>query len=49
MDSDDQIEFRKENKIEASFGICHPKISVSLKDMKKAIKDVGTRILQLDL
>lgn len=33
--------FRKENDIEASFGICHPKTSASLDDIEDAIHKRG--------
>lgn len=39
---DDQIVlFRKETDIEAAFGICHPKKSVSLQGMDEAIRKRG--------
>lgn len=33
--------YRKENNIEAAFGICHPKKSASLKTIEKAIQKRG--------
>ncbi len=33
--------YRKESNIEAAFGICHPKTSVSLKDMEEVIRKRG--------
>lgn len=33
--------FRKESNIEASFGICHPKNSASLKDIEDAVRKRG--------
>lgn len=34
--------FRKENNIEASFGICHPKTSATLKDINEATRKRGS-------
>lgn len=41
IEDDHVILFRKESNIEASFGICHPKTSASLKDIEKAVRERG--------
>ncbi len=41
IEDDHVVLFRKENNIEAAFGICHPKTSVSLQDMDEAIRKRG--------
>lgn len=41
VEEDHIVLFRKESNIEASFGICHPKNSASLKDMKAAVRKRG--------
>lgn len=33
--------FRKENNIEAAFGISHPKTSATLQDIEKSIRERG--------
>ncbi len=38
IEDDHIILFRKENNIEAAFGICHPKTSASLTDIDDAIR-----------
>jgi AbrB family looped-hinge helix DNA binding protein len=41
IEDDHVVLFRKDNDIEAAFGICHPKTSASLKDMDNAIRKRG--------
>jgi len=41
IEDDHIILFRKENNIEAAFGICHPKTSVSLQGIEEAIRKRG--------
>ncbi len=41
IEDDHVILFRKENDIEAAFGICHPKTSASLQDIEDAIRKRG--------
>jgi len=41
VEDDHVVLFRKESKIEASFGICHPKTSASLKDIDEAVRKRG--------
>jgi len=41
IENDHVILYRKQNDIEASFGICKPKKSVSLKNMESAIRKRG--------
>lgn len=41
IQDDHVILFRKENDIEAAFGICHPKKSVSLQEMDDIIRKRG--------
>lgn len=42
IENDHVVLFRKENNIEASFGICHPKTSASLKDIEDAVRKRGS-------
>lgn len=41
IEDDHVVLYRKQINIETSFGICHPKTSVSSKDIKKAIRERG--------
>jgi len=41
IEDDHVVLFRKESKIEAAFGICHPKTSASLEDMEDTIRKRG--------
>ena len=41
IEDDHVILFRRENNIEAAFGICHPKTSVSLQDIEESIRKKG--------
>ena len=42
IEDDHVILFRKENNIEAAFGLCHPKTSASLQDIDEATKKGGS-------
>lgn len=42
VEDDHVILFRKENDIQAAFGICKPKRSASLDDIEKAIRKRGS-------
>lgn len=39
VDGDEVRLVRRENRIEAAFGICRPKKSISVEDMDQVIKD----------
>jgi antitoxin PrlF len=41
IEDDHVVLFRKENNIEAAFGISHPKTSASLKDIEEAVRKRG--------
>lgn len=41
IENDHVVLYRKENNIEAAFGICRPKKSASLKDIENAIRKRG--------
>jgi len=42
LEADHLVIFRKENDIEAAFGICKPKHSVSLKEMEAVVRKRGS-------
>lgn len=42
IEDDHIILFRKQNDIEAAFGICKPKRTASLKDIEEAIRKGGS-------
>jgi antitoxin PrlF len=41
VEDDHVILFRKDNNIEAAFGLCHPTTSASLQDIEEAIRKRG--------
>lgn len=42
IEDDHVILFRKENNIEAAFGICHPNTSATLEDIEDATRKRGS-------